>query len=423
MNTVSSTAFLSLLGVLVHGQSYYGTNSAAGGACSGTKYLIPRGFNQTFTDGPASASYPNNLQCQWVITKNPAAILSTSTSSGMGSSYGSTNYNSYNWHGSTNSAQQSSTNSAQQSSTSGAMKAQEVAIRLWFSRFDVESCCDHVKIFTYNPDKGYFDSEVPRASFMEVTTTALLVKFTTDGSVQYTGFEAMFNKYECGAGNYLGTNRNMFMLETGYKFAPQQDLLRTREECSAAAARLGLSDTTASDDGQRSVSFDPPGCYFEGGSLKFNSDLSNTGRCTTSDNCVLRGVGRGCNACPNGTMSAADAPYISGCDTCAAGYHVGRPLPGFMQTSGSCTHVITTIDECTRTARYLNLSVTAQDDGQNQVSYDPPGCYYEGNQLKFNADLTNTGPCTGYDVSAVVSFVNAAAMASARRLKARVHLL
>jgi len=57
-------------------------------------------------------------------------------------------------------------------------------------------------------------------------------------------------------------------------------------ECGQAAAELGLSDTTPSDDKQRGVSYDPPFCYFEGNSLKFNSNGLNTGRCTTSDNCL-----------------------------------------------------------------------------------------------------------------------------------------
>ena len=40
-------------------------------------------------------------------------------------------------------------------------------------------------------------------------------------------------------------------------------------ECSLAGVALGLSDTTASMDGQTAgVSYDPPYCYFEGGDRK-----------------------------------------------------------------------------------------------------------------------------------------------------------
>ena len=60
-------------------------------------------------------------------------------------------------------------------------------------------------------------------------------------------------------------------------------------DCSAAAASLGLADTTATDDGQNGVDFDPPYCYFEVGQLKFNSNGKNTGPCTSSDQCVCEG--------------------------------------------------------------------------------------------------------------------------------------
>ena len=56
--------------------------------------------------------------------------------------------------------------------------------------------------------------------------------------------------------------------------------------CNEAAAALGLSDTTAENDLQSKKSFDPPGCYFEGGRLKMNTDLSNTGACSSRDKCL-----------------------------------------------------------------------------------------------------------------------------------------
>ena len=66
--------------------------------------------------------------------------------------------------------------------------------------------------------------------------------------------------------------------------------------------------------------------------------------------------------------------------------------------SGRCTYDITTIRECDIAAKALNFSDTiATDDRQNYVTYDPSGCYFENNMLKFNARLTNTGPCTVYD--------------------------
>ena len=56
--------------------------------------------------------------------------------------------------------------------------------------------------------------------------------------------------------------------------------------CAQAATSLGLSDTTVSVDGQSDVSYDPRGCYYEGGSLKYNSANTNTGDCTESDECL-----------------------------------------------------------------------------------------------------------------------------------------
>ena len=58
-------------------------------------------------------------------------------------------------------------------------------------------------------------------------------------------------------------------------------------ECSAAAVDLGLSDTTASYDGE-SWSSDPPYCYYEGGSLKYNNNGTNTGSCSFGDQCLCK---------------------------------------------------------------------------------------------------------------------------------------
>eukprot|EP00944_MAST-04C_sp_MAST-4C-sp1_P002068 g2068.t1 len=63
-------------------------------------------------------------------------------------------------------------------------------------------------------------------------------------------------------------------------------------ECEAAAIALGFSDTSATDDkqdnGQTGVTYDPKGCYYEGGSLKFNARMGNTGSCSSSDQCLCK---------------------------------------------------------------------------------------------------------------------------------------
>ena len=55
--------------------------------------------------------------------------------------------------------------------------------------------------------------------------------------------------------------------------------IRTLADCSAAAAALGLSDTTAEDDGQDGHASLPPYCFDFYGTLKFNSAGTNTGGC------------------------------------------------------------------------------------------------------------------------------------------------
>ena len=60
----------------------------------------------------------------------------------------------------------------------------------------------------------------------------------------------------------------------------------TYATCGQAASFVGFYDTTASSDGQYGVHYDPPYCYFEGGSLKLNTNGQNTGSCSSSDQCL-----------------------------------------------------------------------------------------------------------------------------------------
>eukprot|EP00936_MAST-01D_sp_MAST-1D-sp1_P000185 g185.t1 len=64
--------------------------------------------------------------------------------------------------------------------------------------------------------------------------------------------------------------------------------IKSAEACADAAVALGMSDTSVSDDNQDGVTYDPRGCYFESGSLKFNSQMTNTGSCTTTDKCLCQ---------------------------------------------------------------------------------------------------------------------------------------
>ena len=66
-------------------------------------------------------------------------------------------------------------------------------------------------------------------------------------------------------------------------------LITTKADCEEAAAVLGLSDKTVTDDGQHGgVVYDPKGCYFEQGSLKYNTYHKNTGGCNSIDKCLCR---------------------------------------------------------------------------------------------------------------------------------------
>ena len=62
--------------------------------------------------------------------------------------------------------------------------------------------------------------------------------------------------------------------------------ISTRAECEHAAQELGLRSTVAQPDGM-AWSYDPTGCYYEDGVLKFN-EHGNTGSCTISDACICK---------------------------------------------------------------------------------------------------------------------------------------
>eukprot|EP00931_Biecheleriopsis_adriatica_P065562 TRINITY_DN4006_c0_g1_i1.p1 TRINITY_DN4006_c0_g1~~TRINITY_DN4006_c0_g1_i1.p1 ORF type:complete len:433 (-),score=64.76 TRINITY_DN4006_c0_g1_i1:77-1315(-) len=159
------------------------------------------------------------------------------------------------------------------------------------------------------------------------------------------------------------------------------------EDCEEAAQQLWFDDTSVSDDGQSGKPWDPPGCYYEGGSLKFNSDGSNTGKCHHYDKCL----------CINVTATAAaEASKV---------YE--------LVVSGLCTHYVTSQADCEEAAQQLWFDDTSvSDDGQSGKPWDPPGCYYESSSLKFNSDGSNTGKCHHYDKCLCIN-VTATAAANA----------
>ena len=106
-----------------------------------------------------------------------------------------------------------------------------------------------------------------RASSMAASVRAVILAFVpTCAAASFTSFTSGASCEANGAGS-----------------------ITTLADCSAAAAALGLSDTTAEDDGQNYASGDPPYCYFEGlTQLKFNSAGTNTGGCYSNEHCIWK---------------------------------------------------------------------------------------------------------------------------------------
>jgi hypothetical protein len=84
-------------------------------------------------------------------------------------------------------------------------------------------------------------------------------------------------------------------------------------------------------------------------------------------------------------------------------YHLVESGASCQCNGGPCASQITTLAECEAAARYVNTlgaaleSTTAHLDEGAATAYDPPYCYFEGNELKLNQAGTNTGHCTRAD--------------------------
>ena len=144
--------------------------------------------------------------------------------------------------------------------------------------------------------------------------------------------------------------------------------IKSLSACSAAAKYLNLQDASAESDGHHGVDFDPPFCYYEGGSLKFNSG-NNRGSCSNVDQCL-------CVGSDNYVLDAAPKATVVKQGQCPKGTE------------------IKSLSACSAAAKYLKLQdASAESDVQNGVRVrhtDPPFCYYEAGSLKFNGG-GNTG--------------------------------
>ena len=63
-----------------------------------------------------------------------------------------------------------------------------------------------------------------------------------------------------------------------------------------------------------------------------------------------------------------------------------------MEVANGCDF-ITTYAECEAAAQYLGLPDTSASSSFNNGGNDPPYCYFEGGELKFNSGGKNTGDC------------------------------
>lgn len=139
----------------------------------------------------------------------------------------------------------------------------------------------------------------------------------------------------------------------------------TMDECLEAANALGVGKGEVKDDRQSNATWDPPFCYVEHGDVKFNTG-GNTGPCNNVDNCICR----------------AAIVY--------AQVDSGNNCNGF--------DVITTAGECfTAGKKVLPSAMPPIMDNANS-DVDPPYCYFESGQLKFNGSGDNTGACSENDI-------------------------
>lgn len=135
--------------------------------------------------------------------------------------------------------------------------------------------------------------------------------------------------------------------------------ITTLEECSSAAASLGLSDTTAVDDGQSGVAFDPPYCYIEAGVLKVNLDGSNTGDCNGGDQCLCAsGVTTTRTTVSRTTVSRTTVTTQSWTTFTSTATTVTATTVTTTATTGTRTTGTTTVTTSTRTTGTETSTVT-----------------------------------------------------------------
>ena len=149
-----------------------------------------------------------------------------------------------------------------------------------------------------------------------------------------------FHKLLCLC-TFVGGTR--YVLRTSGR-CPSGTEIRSISECSAAATYLNLGDQWASYDNQYRVSYDPPYCYYEGGSLKFNDYGRNTGTCSSSDRCLCAVVSESTlqSSTTTGTTTGTTNSTATGATTTTTGTTTGTTNSTTTGTTNSTTTGTTT---------------------------------------------------------------------------------
>ena len=141
---------------------------------------------------------------------------------------------------------------------------------------------------------------------------------------------------------YSSDNTSGFILNNGGAGICKH--IKSESRCEAAARVLGLSDNTAVDDGQNNgVPYDPPFCYFEGGSLMFNNG-ANTGSCSLDDYCLCEEREEiRIMSTTNGILTSPSYPQVYPNDADCF-YIIKQPTLSFFKLH---FHSMDIVDECT----------------------------------------------------------------------------
>ena len=92
-------------------------------------------------------------------------------------------------------------------------------------------------------------------------------------------------------GAYCYPGQKMQKVAGWTKSGKCETYISSAADCRTAAIQVNADDQTVLNDNQDGVSYDPKGCYYERGYLKFNSKMTNSGLCNDDDWCLCGPIG------------------------------------------------------------------------------------------------------------------------------------